>query len=46
MFIITAIVYLIGALAFIVLGQGETQEWAKKRDIKTNSISEELSMLS
>ncbi len=28
MFIITAIVYAVGALGFVLLGKGETQEWA------------------
>jgi hypothetical protein len=27
-FIITAIVYAVGALGFVLLGKGETQEWA------------------
>ncbi len=28
MFIITAVVYAVGALGFILLGRGETQKWA------------------
>lgn len=45
-FIVTAVVYLVGALAFIILGQGETQEWAKKQVFETNPTSEELSAFS
>jgi hypothetical protein len=41
-FIITAVVYLVGALAFIILGQAETQEWAKKQEVKSVDDSEEM----
>ena len=44
-FLITAVVYLVGALAFIVLGQGETQEWAKKQEVKPADDCEEMSPL-
>jgi hypothetical protein len=43
-FIITAVVYVIGALGFIILGQGETQEWATNKPATlpvTNSDSHE-----
>lgn len=33
-FFITAGVYLVGAIAFILLGSGETEEWAKKKATK------------
>lgn len=32
MFLITAIVYLVGAVGFILLGSGELQPWAIKKD--------------
>jgi len=36
---------LIGALAFIAFGQGETQEWAKKQETKSADDCEEMSPL-
>jgi ACS family sodium-dependent inorganic phosphate cotransporter len=33
-FFITAAVYLSGAIAFLILGSGETQPWAKKKIVK------------
>lgn len=32
MFIITAVVYLVGMTAFILIGSGETQDWAKNNN--------------
>jgi hypothetical protein len=40
-FLITAVVYLVGGLAFIIFGQGETQKWAKQKEKRTEN-SEEL----
>lgn len=37
MFIITAVVYLVGMTAFILIGSGETQDWAKNNDNNDNA---------
>ena len=37
MFIITACVYVVGALGFILLGQGQTQEWALGNNANSTS---------
>jgi hypothetical protein len=40
-FLITAVVYLVEALVFIIFGQGETQKCSKQKEKRTEN-SEEL----
>ena len=44
-FYITAVVYLVGAISYIVLASGELEPWATKKQADANGAEEEMETL-